>query len=399
MPVQRLDDSDSSDFSETDMSMRGRRGHTSFHRRSISRHRRPEVRETLLAPLQSSQVFRSASTGGRRRDRDVTPAVMIVNEQAQRTNNANSNKPRRVQQRLNIENDSEDDVVQVSSRRRAASGVAREASPYHRDYDLVLGQRFLEKSDARQDLEIWKQQQEIERLQSELKKHREKAEHPRDVREVRLFQEEDDWYEEEISGRMRRLQRFEKKARSEEERKRAEHQWRLKKFEEAEREAANKEELKAQLKEARLKEIAKAQEEEEERKKLKEEIIAEEMRKALEEEEKKKKEIEMKKAAVEEWKLDQERKKLKEKEEEEEKDKEFRERLRLELGYTEEQIEEMLKKKKGKMAIEEGSSTTWIKVGLDHLLHRSSLMISRSIGSICCLRLCWLTTYRGTGMR
>lgn len=374
MPVEYYADSDGSDFSETDMSLRGRKGRTSFHRRSISRHHHPEVKESFLAPVQSSRVYRSASTGGRRpRERDVTPAVMIVNEQAQRTNNSNSrdNKPRRVQQRMNIENDSDDELVQSSSRRRAVSGVAREASPYHRDYDLVLGQRFLEKSDARQDLEIWKQQQEIDRLQAELRKHREKSEYPRDSRELRLLQEEDDWYEEEISERLRRLQRFEKKYRSDEEKKRAEHQWRLKKFEEAEKEAANREELKAKLKEEKLKEIARQQEEEEERERMKKLIIAEEQRKAIEAEEKKKKEIAMKAAAVEEWKLEQERAKQKEKEEKELKDKEFRERLRREFGYSEEEIEEMLKKKnekgkdKQKKAIEEGSSTTWIKVCSD----------------------------------
>lgn len=405
MPVDYYIDSDDSDFSETDMSIRGRKGRTSFHRRSVSRHRRPEAKETLLVPAQqSSRVYRSASMGGRRpRERESTPAVMIVNEQAQRTSNSNSrdNKPRRVHQRATFDADSDEEVVK-SSWRRATSGVLREVSPYHRDYELLMGQRLLEKSDFRQDMEIWKQQQEIERLERELAKHRERAEMPLDVRDSRVFREEEEWYEDEISDRLRRLERFERRARTEEERKKAEHQWRLRKFEEAEKEAAGKEELKAKLKEEKLKEIAKAQEEAEEIAKLKAQIIAEEKQKAIEEEEKKQQEIEMKKAAVEEWKVEQERIKLKEKEEQEQKDKEYRERLRQDFGYTEEEIEEKLKKKdekeKGKYkALEETSSTTWIKV-CDPLIARSSdLMLSRFIANTFCPRHWAHIIFPGTG--
>ncbi|KAJ5190779.1 uncharacterized protein N7498_009764 [Penicillium cinerascens] len=397
-------ESEESDFSETDMSMRGRNGRTSIHHRSSSRHRHPDVaKETFLAPVQqATRVYRSASTGGRRpRDRDDVPAVMIVNEQAQRTNNTKTNKSRRVQQKY--EEDSDEEIVHLS-RRRAASGVSREPSPYHRDYELAMNQHMLEKHDIHQDLEIFKHQQEIERLERELQKTREKSASPREhghqPRESRLLRDEEEFYEEEISDRLRRLQRYERKNRSEEERRQAERQWRLRKFEEAEKEAADREELKAklreeklkeiqrqqeedrererlklELKEQKLKELQKQKEEEEEREHLKKEILAEEARKAIEAEEKRKKEIAMKAAAVEEWKLEQERIAQKKKEEAEKRDKEFRERLCVEFGYSEEEIEEILRRKKReerkdekKIEFEETKKTTWIKVHRKHLL-------------------------------
>ncbi|KAJ5133696.1 hypothetical protein N7448_001280 [Penicillium atrosanguineum] len=417
-------ESEESDFSETDMSIRGRNGRTAFHRRSVSRHRHPEVaRETYLAPVQqSTRVYRSASTGGRRpREHSSTPAVMIVNEQATRTSNANTNKPRRVQQRVYDESDEE---VPRSARRRAASGVSREASPLQqqRDYELLMSQRMLEKSDMHQDMEIWKHQQEIERLERELEKTREKTKPPREIvaapappppppaRESRLLRDEEEWYEDEISERLHRLQRFERKNRAEEERRQAEHRWRLQKFEEAEKDAANREDLKAKLRaeklkeierqqeenkererlrleleEQKLKELQKAKEEEEEREKLKKEILAEEARKAAEAAEERKKQLALKAAAVAEWKLEQERMAQQKKEEAERKDKEFRERLRIEFGYSEEEIEEILKKKKeakkeekkeDKIEFEETKKTTWIKVHRKHLLPETLMAYS-----------------------
>lgn len=414
MPQPRIyfeGESEESDFSETDMSIRGRNGRTAFHRRSVSRHRQPEAaQDKFLAPVQqSTRVFRSASTGGRRpRERDNTPAVMIVNEQATRTSNANTNKPRRVQQTVYDESDEE---VHHPSRRRAASGISREASPLQqqRDYELLMGQRMLEKSDFHQDMEIWKHQQEIERLERELERTREKSTPPRQVaapvapppppaRESRLLRDEEEWYEDEISDRLRRLQRFERKNRAEEERRQAEHRWRLQKFEEAEREAANKEELKAKLRAERLKEIERqqeeemererirleieeqkmkevrrAKEEEAERERLKKKILEEEARKAEEAAKEKERQLALKAAAVEEWKLEQERLALKRKEDAAKKDFEFRERLRVEFGYSEEEIEKILKKKEKeekdetKLVLEETKKTTWIKVCLLHL--------------------------------
>ncbi|KAJ5380291.1 uncharacterized protein N7496_002719 [Penicillium cataractarum] len=455
MPADIFFESDDSEFSETDWSVHGRKGRASNRRRSVSRPRRTEVRETLTVPMQSSRLQRSSSHGGRRhRDRGEVPAVMIVNEQAQRTDNSNSNKPRRVQQKV-VDVDFDEEVVR--SRRRAATGVSRDPSPFlhERDAEFALNQKLLEKSDLRQDMEIWKQQQEIERLERELEKHRERVE-PRDPRESRLLREEEEWYEDEISDRLRRLERFERKNRSEEERRnleknwrikrledsereaadktraeeerrnmeknwrlkkleesereaadkaRAEEErrnmeknwrlkkleesereaaerkvWRLKQLEEAEKEAAEREELKQKIREEKLKEIAKQKEDQEEREKLRKEFLEEERRKQVEAEEKKKKEQAIKAAAVEEWKLEQERIKQRQKEEAIKKDKEFRERLRLEFGYSEAEIEDILnkkkkaeekkdKKEKKDEIIEE--KTTWIKVHRKHLLPES----------------------------
>ncbi|KAJ5815019.1 hypothetical protein N7474_006796 [Penicillium riverlandense] len=339
--VRIIDDDDSDDFSETDISMRGGRGlRASVRRRSTSRRRDSEA---LLVPPMSTRVHRSASTGGRR-SRDQ-PTVMVFNEMLQ--DNQQSNKPRRVQQRINDE-----EIFEEFGRSRRG----RDVSPRPRDYDLVVGQRMLDRNDMRQDWEIWNQQKEIERLEREL----EGLQHA--PRETRLLRDEEE-YEDEISERLRRLQRLERKNGSERQRRDMEREWKIKRLEEQEREAAQESEIKAKIKEAKLKEIAKMKEEEEERERVKKELKDEEARKALEEAEKKKEELLMKKAAVEEWKLEQERKRLKEKEEADKRDKEFREKLQ-ELGYTEEQIEDMLNKNKKPEEKEE----KWIRVHRKHLM-------------------------------
>lgn len=344
--VRVIDDEDSDDFSETDISMRGGRGlRASVRRRSISRRRDAE---TLLAPPMSTRVHRSSSTGGRRGREQ--PTVMVVNEMLQ--DNQQTNKPRRVQQRINDEELFED-FSRSPRRGRATSGVSRDPSPLQRDYDLVVGQRMLDRNDMRQDWEIWKQQQEIERLERELQE----GQHA--PREIRLLREEEE-FEDEISERLRRLQRLERKSGSEQQRREMEREWKIRRLEEQEREAAQESEIKAKIREAKLKEIAKMREEEEERERVKKELKDEEARQALKEAERKKKELEMKKAAVEEWKLDQERKKLKEKEEADKRDREFRERLK-ELGYTDEQIEDMLNKNKRPEEKEEREEK-WIRV-------------------------------------
>ena len=409
MPLEFF--SDDSDFSETDYSIRGRHGRSAhIRRRSSSRHvRKPQVKETYLMP--EPRIIRSASTGGRRqRDRSPQPHVTIINEQATRTSSANhaSNKPKhRVQQRVyepESASSSEEELSPIrkhgsrKQRHRASSGVSaniqvgasRTPSPYHRDVELAMQQRMLERSDARQDLEIFKQQQEIERLERELERHREKPDPPRDTRESRLLREEEEWYEDEISERLRRLERYERKSKDEEaarkaerswklsrleqeskdeetarkaERewrlrkleeeskdeeasKKAEREWRMRRLEEAEKEAAEKEEVREKIRQEKLAEIAKQQEEEEERERLRKEFQEEERRKQFEEEEERKKEMAIKAAAVAEWKLEQERIKQREAEEEAKRDREFRDRLRHDLGYDEEEIEHILNKKK-----------------------------------------------------
>ncbi|CAI7644861.1 hypothetical protein N7533_005496 [Penicillium manginii] len=458
MPQEFIFDSDDTDYSETDVSITGRKGRTSVRRRSISRHRRPEVASAafLQPTTHATRVYRSASTGGnRRRERDPGPSVTIVNELAQRSNNNAASKPKMKQSKVIDVDDFEEDVHR--SRRRAASGISRDASPFQpqqRDLELLMEQRLLERNDNRQDLELFKQQQEIERLERQLEKHRERVEPPRDSRELRSHRAEEEWYEDEISERLRKLEKQERKSHNEEERRKAdalwrlkkfeeeshleeeqrkanaqwrlkkfedetrleeerrkadaqwrlkkfeeethnaeerrkaEHEWRLKRFEEAEKEAADRKELKEKMEELKLKEMAREKEEREERERLKKEFMDEQARAAKAAQEKRDKEMLMKKAAVDEWKMEQEKAKQAAKEAQEKKDKEFRERLRHEYGYSEEEIEKMLNKEKHKKeehkkheehkheehkTITEETKTTWIKVHRKHLLPETLL--------------------------
>ncbi|CDM36760.1 hypothetical protein DTO013E5_2880 [Penicillium roqueforti] len=266
-----------------------------------------------------------------------------------------------------------------------------------------IGQQLLERNDLRQDMDLWKHQQEIERLQRELQKSRRAEqershEHSRsreqiivnqpDPHDSRMLREELE-YEEEISDRLRKLQHFERKHLSEEEERKAGERYQLKQLAAEKRAAAEQEEVRRKLMEERLKEIACAQdekiqreklvreekwkelarlteeqeardklvreekwkrlarekEEEEEREKLIQQIRDEDMRKAREAEEKRKKELAVKAAAVEEWKLEQERRKQREAEEAMQKAREFREHLRS-IGYSEEEIDGIINKKK-----------------------------------------------------
>ncbi|KAA8644603.1 hypothetical protein EYZ11_010922 [Aspergillus tanneri] len=391
-----------SEYSESDISMEIPRQKTSYRRRSISRHRfSPDYSTTYLSPVVPDvRVHRSASTGARRRrepERTQSPAVIVDIKNDSR--NKSSNKNRRRQQSQKYQDiyvspyDSQDETELRNHRRPRAStsSISREASPRHqRDYDMLIDQRLLEKNDARQDLELQRQQQEIERLERELARHRDPHQ------ETRLLKEEEDWYEDEISERLRRLERFEKKQRMDEEQRHAEHRYKLRKFEEAQRREAENEEVQAKLRLERLKELQRKIDEEDERERIKKQIRDEEARQTLEKQEKDRKEAMMKAAAIEEWKRNEERRIAAEREEKKKRDEEFRTRLKMEFGYTEEEIEEILNKKKnpekekGKKGKDkekekdkdgdksdhekkdkekdEHQRTTWIKVHRKHLL-------------------------------
>jgi hypothetical protein len=97
----------------------------------------------------------------------------------------------------------------------------------------------------------------------------------------------------------------------------------------------------------RLKHLEKKDEEEKLAKEMKEKLLLEKAKEEVEAKEKKQKEKEMKKKAVEEWKAEEREKKEKEKEEKEQADKEYKERMRRTLwanGYTDEQIEQIVKR-------------------------------------------------------
>ena len=356
------------DYSETDESIvevpRRRRAH--MRRRSMSRHRRsPEYNANLLSPvMQDVRVQRSASTG-RRRPRNQPPAVVVdINNDVR---NKGTNKNRRLsQQSYQDISEVEDERFRNHQRPRAVSGVSREHSPFHRDYELMMDQRILEHNDSRQDLQLSRHQQEIERLERELARRRSGHGH-------HLLRDEEEWFEDEIHDKLRRLDRMERKQRQEEERRRAELRYKMKKYEEEERLAQEREEVKAKLAEEKLKQLQREKEEEEEKDRLKKEIRDEEARMKAEEEEKRKKAIKMKQQAVEEWKIEEERRRLNEEKEKEEQDRLFKERLKCEFGYTEEEIEKILSKKKNAEEKEhhdhglvvkekEYEKTTWIKV-------------------------------------
>ncbi|KAJ5166813.1 uncharacterized protein N7482_005594 [Penicillium canariense] len=265
MPVDHYLDPDESDFSETDLSIRGRKDRTPIHRRSVSR-QHPETKETSLMSVQPPSRMSHSPPMGRRRSFERTrPARFIVNEQGQRT--GNGSKPPRVPRK--VYDDSDEEVVRLLQW-SVASSLSHESSPSPRDPEIATDQRMLERSDYRKDMEIWKSQLEIERLERELEKIREKSSPPREVVLLppscasRSQRKEEEWYEDEMSERLRPERRSERSFR----RTQTEFDWRLKKFDEAQ-------------------------------------IITKEGQNAVLEEEKPKQELEIEKAAVQEWKPEQ----------------------------------------------------------------------------------------------
>ncbi|PKY05201.1 hypothetical protein P168DRAFT_326904 [Aspergillus campestris IBT 28561] len=398
-------DSDS-EYSESDLSMElpSPNRHAHYRRRSVSRHRfhSPEHKTTsFLAPIQQDvHLHRSASTGTRRRHDRASPVnvtVDIKNDSRNRSNLKGTNKARKeTQEYVNPYESDEDEAVLRNHHRRRHHGanISREASPRQpaRDFDLVIEQRMLEHNDARQDLELLRQQQEIQRLERELARHREQRD---PHQETRLLKEEEDWYEDEISDRLRRLEKFEKKQRMEEEQRHVEHRYKLRKYEEEQRRAAEEEEVRVKMREEKLRDLQRKMEEEEERERIKKEIRDEEARQLLEEQEKQRKEAAMKQAVIEEYQLTEERRKNAMRDMQKQQDEAFKQRLRVEYGLSEEKIEELLKQKnkdekkskekgkdkdkdkddkdddkekKGKGKQIEHQRPTWIKVHRDHLL-------------------------------
>jgi hypothetical protein len=215
----------------------------------------------------------------------------------------------------------------VEYKKRASS------SSYNFDHKLDMEQKPLEKSDFGQDMEIRTQKQEM-------------RVGPRNPWESLKLREEEEWQEDEISDR------------AEEGRRNVERNRRLKGLKEAEKEAAEREEMKQKRREENLKEISK-QNEEEERERRRKESLEEDNRKATED---RRKQLALKAAAVEEWKLEQEYIKERQGQEATKKDKEFRERLRIEFGYTEEEVKLILGKEEKTKEKKDAKEATWIKV-------------------------------------
>lgn len=324
---------DSDSEFESDVSYDRPRRPILARRRSFSRrrHRSPES-NSYLSPDVIQTVHRSASTGGRRR-RD--PAVVINNEiRAKQMHKERRGRPLHSE----VDEYEEVDVLRPRGRPRAGSSLSRTSSPHHRDWELLMDQRLLERNDRRQDIELMKHKQEIERLERQFARSHEHVREPRYT---------EDW-EDELIERLRRLDRLERSKRVEEERRLAEYREKVKKLEEMERKAAEEEGARRLAREKYLKELEKKEALRAEKERIKKELRDEEARRLLEEEERKKELAKIKAAAVEEYKRAEEAKKLREIEEKERKDKEFKARLKEEFGCSEEQLEALIKKQKEK---------------------------------------------------
>ncbi|QKX55836.1 uncharacterized protein TRUGW13939_02934 [Talaromyces rugulosus] len=403
-----LDDSESSssEFSETDISLSSPHGRRRVKRQSFSRsrHRVSPDSNAYLNPNLISTVRRSASTGGNRRRRggDEPMVIIDVNNDVRNRQDSRDRHDRYERtdrhdrhdrhQRIVDFDDDDIEVLRPHRRNRASSNVSATRTPsprqQQRDWEVLMDQRILARNDIRQDLEITKQQQEIDRLERQLSRHQEKKRSEKSERRESHSRHrfEEIHYEDDLAEKLRKLDRLEKVKRNEEEQRLAEVRAKVKRLEEMERKAEEEEEAKRIAHERHLKEIEERENIKAEKDRLKKELQDEEARKALEESERKKELAILKAQAVDEWKRAEDSKRLKEIKEKEQKDKEFKERLRAEFGYSEEQIEKLLNKEKkdeekkdkkekekekdkdGKLVILEPEKTTFIKVHRKWLL-------------------------------
>ncbi|KAJ6076762.1 hypothetical protein N7499_008743 [Penicillium canescens] len=150
--------SDESDLSETYLAIGGRKGRNSFNHPQEAKGTSP------MSVQQSLSKYHSLKLGKRRSFERIRPEMTIFDEQVQ------GNKPRPIRRSAYDDSDGEEGVR--SSSWYVASGVSRESSPFQRDHELVMDQHIIERNDSRHDIEIWKQQQEIERLERKLEQER-----------------------------------------------------------------------------------------------------------------------------------------------------------------------------------------------------------------------------------
>jgi hypothetical protein len=406
-----LDDSESSssEFSETDISLSSPHGRRRIKRQSFSRSRQrvSPNSNAYLDPNLISTVRRSASTGNRRHRENEPMVIIDVNNDVRNRQDSRDRHDRYERtdrhdrhdrhQRIADFDDDDIEVLRSHRRNRASSNVSATRTPsprqQQRDWEVLMDQRILARNDIRQDLEITKQQQEIDRLERQLSRHKEKK-RPEKSESHSRHRFEEIHYEDDLSEKLRKLDRLEKAKRNEEEQRLAEVRAKVKRLEEMERRAEEEEEAKRLAHERHLKEIEERENIKAEKDRLKKELQDEEARKALEESERKKELAMLKAQAVDEWKRAEDSKRLKEIKEKEAKDREFKERLRAEFGYSEEQIEKMLNKKNdeekkekkkekdkdGKLVILEPEKTTFIKVKSTHPI-KDSVFLTHAIGA------------------
>lgn len=245
----------------------------------------------------------------------------------------------------------------VEDKMRASS------SPYNREYELAMNQRLMEKSDPQQDIDIWKKQQDTERLEREPEGYHDRA-YARDHGGSQLLREAEGWSEDETSEQLRKPRQFERAHQSAGEPK-ATVRHRLQSPAAEKRAAAEEEDAGHQLREDTLEDMVRVDDETGQgEKRVRETMLRmhddlEEMEKPAREErweklahEKEEEEerlevimrIQGEKGQREALLWDERWKQLARQREAERKSKEFRGHLHN-LGYTDEEIDEIIHKK------------------------------------------------------
>ncbi|BCR93696.1 uncharacterized protein AKAW2_10742A [Aspergillus luchuensis] len=236
-------------------------------------------------------------------------------------------KRRSVQRRRLLLTDSESDTdLPYRHQRPRATGTIHHDTSYRPEVTVV----DVHSSDTKLDREIRRQQKDIDRLEEDLRLHKLKL----DIESEREF-------ENKISERLKRLDEMER----EEERtnlKRAERR--------AEEQSKRKEEIKAALREKEWKEMKKKKEEEGLRARIRKELHDEEIRRKFEERERFIHENKIRRAAIEDYKLAEEQRLLEEERQKRQLKKEYRAAIEAELGYSLEQVKDILTKATGKKA-------------------------------------------------
>ncbi|OJI85400.1 hypothetical protein ASPTUDRAFT_29066 [Aspergillus tubingensis CBS 134.48] len=233
--------------------------------------------------------------------------------------------------RVSSHTDSDSDLPYRHQRPRATGTIHRDLSlPRRRPGVTVVNERALHALDTQLDREIRRQQTDIDRLEEDLRLHK-----------LRMDIESDRDFENKISERLKRLDEMERKG----ERaslKRAERR--------AEEQSKRKEEIKAALREKEWKEMKKKKEEEGLRARIRKELHDEEIRRKFEERERFIHENKIRRAAIEDYKLAEEQRLLEEERQRRLLKKEYRAAIEAELGYSLEQVKDILTKATGKKA-------------------------------------------------
>ncbi|RAK84403.1 hypothetical protein BO79DRAFT_275750 [Aspergillus costaricaensis CBS 115574] len=240
--------------------------------------------------------------------------------------------------RVSSHTDSDSDLPYRHQRPRATRTIHRDLSlPRRRPGVTVVNERALhalDTLDTQLDREIRRQQKDIDRLEEDLRLHK-----------LKMDIESEREVENEISERLKRLHEYETKE-VRRNLKRAERR--------AEEQSKRKEEIKAALREKEWKEMKKKKEEEGLRARIRKELHDEEIRRKFEERERFIHENKIRRAAIEDYKLAEEQRLLEEERQKRQLKKEYRAAIEAELGYSLEQVKDILTKTTGKKAQRQG---------------------------------------------